>query len=129
MAILKEIKRNGVGFVRAWRVDNVQYFRNIARVALAGWATLEDYTNDLEKKEHIAGLIFDVENKPERFEPADKSILHPTEETEGTLIPATTEYTDFFSNDALQKPKASLLINAYKYVMTLPEFEGGEEIK
>lgn len=124
MAIQKKIDFYATGLpCEIWRIDNVPIFRDRALVNVAGWLNKEHFDSDVNKKNHIQAKQFIVENKPQVLEEKDEN---------GDVVIAyqapCTDFTDYFGNTVLIQSDESPLANSYKYLMTLPEFEGGKEI-
>jgi hypothetical protein len=106
-----------------WRIDNVHSFRDRALFTVAGWLSLEHYEKDNEKLSHIQAKQFVVEDRPQVLEQQDEN---------GDVVvayqAACTDFTDYFSDATLIQSGKSPRANAYKYLMTLPEFAGGKKI-
>lgn len=124
MAIQKKLDFYNTGLpCEIWRIDNVPIFRGRVLVTVAGWLNKEHYDADLKKAHHVQAKQFIVEDKPEIPEQLDED-----GEVEIPYQPAVTDFTDYFGNATLIQGGESPLANGYKYLMTLPEFEGGKEV-
>lgn len=124
MAIQKKIDLYNTGVeCEIWRIDNVPIFREHAAVSVSGWLNKEHYDGDKSKTNRVYAKQYTV-----RDTQAVNEQLDFNGEMEIPFQPATTCFTDYFSNAALLKSGASPLSNGYDYLLTLPEFEGGTQV-